>query len=573
MVEWSEGRSRTDCPHSTVCITIVHLYSAESLIVTDLSETIKAINSFKSRSSCGPCGFRPLHLKLFLLYCTNLADNNCLYNRFIAGLTRLCNLLFSGLLPKPLHQIFSCSTLIAFNKPAVGGRHGIRPISIGLCIRRLAGKLAVSHIRRLKPNLLLPHQIGFACPYAIEAAVHSARHFLNCLAFNEGLLCLDFCNAFGNLSRTAMFEAVYVNLSLLYNYAVICYGQTSVMMFGDRVILSALGIGQGCNLSGIFWGLTSKPLLDLLTSRLHFAYCDDFTLGGAGSDLLTDLQYIITNGPAIGLRLNFSKSQLFTLDPGLIEQALLIAPGLSINPPAQAQLLGISLFPTPGDVLQSKLQQYRIFVDQIPFLNSHDALFLLIKCFGHSKIMHLLRTNFSIDPEFLHNYDNLSRFALELIYGQKVTDQQWLDASRPIKFGGIGLRSVYDLHLPAYLSSRFASQDLTQTLLHCDIIGDQFAVEALHDWQAFVGGPFFPDDRNSQSAWDKIYVLVTARICSTPLPLAHSSSEALTSAFHAPHAPTVPTTFFLDAPNSSSRLSQLEVQSFLTSYFSSSTHV
>ena len=132
----------------------LHRHPPENFTITDSSITIAVVVSLRSPSGSGPDGLRGSHLKAFKQYCLSDTSELNLHNRLVNGLTQLCNLLFDGSLPEPLHQIFSCATLIALNKP--GG--SVRPVAIGLIIRRLASKIAANHVRKSHPDLLLPQQ-------------------------------------------------------------------------------------------------------------------------------------------------------------------------------------------------------------------------------------------------------------------------------------------------------------------------------------------------------------------------------------------------------------------------------
>ena len=230
-----------------------HRYISTNLIITDSSKVIESIKAFKRNSVCGPDGFRSSHMQDFLDYSINF--NLC--NRLIYSITQLCNLILEGALPIALHQIFSSSTLVAIKKPQ---SHSLRPISISLFFRRLIGKISVNNLRQVISGYLPPHQIGFMCPFASESAVHCTRSFLSTIPPNHALLLIDFRNAFNFLCRSAMFDAIFKYLPLMYNYAITCYGHRSIHYFGDKLVFSDQGTDQGDNLSGVYWSLTTKPL-------------------------------------------------------------------------------------------------------------------------------------------------------------------------------------------------------------------------------------------------------------------------------------------------------------------------
>jgi len=303
-----------------------------------------------------------------------------------------------------------------------------------------------------------------------------------------------------------MFDAVFLNIPLLYNYVVMLYNHSTIHLFGHRRILSGTGISQGCNLSGLLWCLTAKKLHDRLISRIHYAYVDDLTLAGEVDDLVIDLKLIIHEGTDLGLHVSFTKTQLILSNPDLIERFESFAPDLVVCQAHKAQLLGASLHPLHNTIRDNKMQEFLHFVSQIQYLKIHDALYLLINCYGASRLIYLLRTCSFIDPEFLSRYDSLSRRALSQIYNRELTDNQWFIASRPIKYGGLGLRLTTEIALPAFISSYNASKNLVETFLQTDISNDKFISKAMLDWRNLVGS-VTPQIITKQKAWDSIVVL------------------------------------------------------------------
>ena len=72
---------------------------------------------------------------------------------------------------------------------------GIRPIAIGFTLRRLASKCANSFGTSQLKGLFYPHQLGIGIPGGCEAAIHSARRYLEGLPADHVVVKLDFFNA------------------------------------------------------------------------------------------------------------------------------------------------------------------------------------------------------------------------------------------------------------------------------------------------------------------------------------------------------------------------------------------
>ena len=68
-------------------------------------------------------------------------------------------------------------------------------------------------------------------------------------------------------------------------------------------------------------------------------------------------------------------------------------------------------------------------------------------------------------PESLQRVDLKVRETAIAVTNVDMDDQAWKQASLPVRFGGLGLRSVGSLALPCYLSSVNKSQDLIRSIL------------------------------------------------------------------------------------------------------------
>ena len=68
-------------------------------------------------------------------------------------------------------------------------------------------------------------------------------------------------------------------------------------------------------------------------------------------------------------------------------------------------------------------------------------------------VQHLMRCSPSADNSALEKFDNLLRVAVTSITNSTLSDAQWLQASMPIKHGGLGIRRLTSLAAPAFLAS------------------------------------------------------------------------------------------------------------------------
>ena len=84
--------------------------------------------------------------------------------------------------------------------------------------------------------------------------------------------------------------------------------------------------------------------------------------------------------------------------------------------------------------------------------------------------MHTLRCSPCFGNEALEQFDSLLRSGLCTINNLAVSDPQWIQASLSVSTGGLGIRRVISLTLPACLASAASTYSLQSLLLlnnHC----------------------------------------------------------------------------------------------------------
>ena len=76
---------------------------------------------------------------------------------------------------------------------------GLRPIAIGLTLRRLASKIVNRWATDRLSSKLAPRQLGVGVRGGAEAIVHAARAFVESSSPFHALVKLDFRNAFNSI--------------------------------------------------------------------------------------------------------------------------------------------------------------------------------------------------------------------------------------------------------------------------------------------------------------------------------------------------------------------------------------
>ena len=214
---------------------------------------------------------------------------------------------------------------------------GIRPIAVGYTWRRLAAKCANSYVMSRLGDYFAPIQLGVGVSGGCESALHATRRFMESMPNEFVIAKLGFTNAFNNLRRDAMLEAVYKTVPEIYKFCHLSYSQPTKLRYGSRSISLEEGTQQGDPLGPLLFCITIQPLLFMLRSELVVGYIDDITIGGHISTVDEDVTIIKRNGPSLGLHLNITKCELISSVMPVQSQSL--NEFIAVSPP-DASLLG-----------------------------------------------------------------------------------------------------------------------------------------------------------------------------------------------------------------------------------------
>ena len=211
-------------------------------------EVMASVQSFAKGAAGGADGLRPQHLKDMLGCEGSVSSQNLL-----DSLTRLTNHILKSGVPVPFKAVFFGANLIALRKPD----DGVRPIAVGLTIRRLCSKVATRSVRDIAAQKLRPHQLGFGVAGGCEGAVHAAQCFLDTVA-NSGepsmLLKVDLVNAFNNMSREFILKIIYEQYPGIYQYVQASYNEESQLILLTVALLRLTVCSRG-----IPWGHFCLP--------------------------------------------------------------------------------------------------------------------------------------------------------------------------------------------------------------------------------------------------------------------------------------------------------------------------
>jgi hypothetical protein len=465
-----------------------------SMVVTD-SDIRAAIRGFGPGSAGGRDGLRPQHLKDM----TEAPGGS-----LCQSLAQFANLVLSGGVPRVIRPAFFGASLLPFAKKD----GGIRPIAVGLTLRRLVAKTAALIASPACAPLLAPSQLGVGAKGGAEAVVHAARRFLDANVEGRAFVKLDFTNAFNSIRRDCVLEAVANSYPDLLPFVASAYGSPSTLWLGDNFISSEEGVQQGDPLGPLLFCLTVQPLLSQSGCEFVTGYLDDVGLGDTVPRLLERVPVLEAKALALGLTLNHSKCEILGLSPS--DLSLWRSSGLNFSVTAReaASMLGSPLSPEGVDAaLRAHAAQLREIGPRLIKLASHEAFFMLKSCFATPRLMFLLRSAPVFKSAYQSDMSRAVRDSLSSIININLEDEAWSQASLPVRWGGIGIRDVESLAPSAYLGCYHSTVSQTLAILPASLASwqDPLLQEAVLAWGGFGGSPSPQgEDVRRQRAWDDV---------------------------------------------------------------------
>jgi len=418
------------------------------------SEVFLAIRSFSPGSAGGRDGLRPQHLK-------DLIDRPG-GSSLCEALTDFVNLVLQGGVPLEVRPFFFGASLIPFRKKD----GGVRPIAVGLTLRRLVAKAANRRALDSCATALLPTQAGVGVKGGAEALIHAARLYLANLPKDKAFIKLDFENAFNSIRRDAVLEAVALHRPDLFAFANSAYGSSSELWIGEFKIDSAEGVQQGDPLGPLLFCLALDAPLKNLNSAFISGYLDDVGLGDTVPKLIDQIRQFESETSLLGLRLNHSKCEIIGLSSDF--KSVWESAGFNFQSRTLEEvcLLGapLSLCGT-NKVLKDSREKLSQVTERLVKLSAHEAFFLLKNSLAIPRLQYLLRTApCFLSSEILHLEEEVKN-TLSRVLNLRLDREAWIQASLPVRWGGIGVRSASTLAPSAFLASAFSASSLVATLL------------------------------------------------------------------------------------------------------------
>jgi len=375
--------------------------------------------------------------------------------RFLAFLTSLIAGISAGTAP-------GASMLCAARLTPIGKANGgIRPITVGDLLYRLATKVIQSHA--FKPDFLEKYQLGVGSKGGVEPIVQAVERA------REGTLdqrythvaSLDFANAFNTLARRDIAEGLRKHAKSLYRTGRWAYGAESDLVVGDRRLKSSRGARQGDPLGPLFFSLGIRDTLVALAESLGptrriMSYLDDIFIFSTDSSALDDA-FAFFDARTSTLQLNKSKCECVSLEQVGRDGWKLL--GTCVGPASARR-----------SFLSCKIAKQVAKLDSLIELPHQHALLILRQCLQQD-LRHLQRTLKTDDLDGV--WDELDNRLIGETRrmrarvgddGESLAELDRIMAQLPARHGGLGLLSHSACAPHAYAAAAEASDIVVHSI-------------------------------------------------------------------------------------------------------------
>jgi len=164
-----------------------------------------------------------------------------------------------------------------------------------------------------------------------------------------------------------------------------------------------------------------------------------------------------------------------------------VAPNIKLIEKKSLRLLGSPILEESfDDFVEENVQNFCNCLDRLQKINSHMAYNIIKYCLFVPKFTYVLRCcQLWKYPILLQKLDDIVKHTLVSIINIPLDNRSWSQASLPIRLGGLGIRKISCVSLPAFLSSVNSTKSLANSILapSLGITEISHLTEALIAWQ------------------------------------------------------------------------------------------
>ena len=441
----------------------------EAFIVTT-EALVKQIQSFQRGSAGGPDGTQSDVIQ-DLLGRTGAGTRDAMIGAF----RQFVQLLAQGRAPAELAPYLCGSRLIPLLKPT----GGIRPIAIGVMSMRVVGKVGLDAAQEAIHAVFRGDrhvaQYGIGESGGCEAVLHALNRLVapDDQPLDRVVMKFDAKNAFNNVERGPMLVGVRRSVPALlameqYKYR----GSSHLYLPEGHVLLSRTGTRQGDPAAGLGFALVFRALLQGFQRIAEFeagaCILDDITVCGEVGLAAELLEYLLAQGPAVGIHIRLDKCAVWWpnalgVDDGRIPAAVpRCVDGI--------EMLGGVVTRSPqmfARVMQARVDKVKRGLQRAQSLaHPQHELLLLRACGGTPKVRSALGSSPSeFVAEAVADLAAAELGSLAHIMKEDLTPTQIRQARLPIADGGLGVAQAAVLGDAVYVACALRTLPLQARIL------------------------------------------------------------------------------------------------------------